>query len=146
LLKNPKAEWADRTLVHHVGRWGKGKAEDSKFRSCAIQNSRFSLVNNEALYDLQSDPGESKNVIAEHPEVVASLRASYEKWWADVQPLLVNEAVTDIPKMNPMKEIYWKQFGGSPDDKMLTKMAPKTTAGSAEAQTPRKERRKKAVK
>jgi arylsulfatase len=103
-------------------------------------------VNNAELYDLKADPGESKNVIAEHPEVVASLRANYEKWWGDVQPLLVNEAVTDIPKMNPMKELYWKQFGGSPDERMLNKMAPETTAGSDEAKTPRKERRKKAVK
>jgi arylsulfatase len=145
LLKNPKAEWADRTLVHHVGRWAKGKAEESKFRSCAIQNSRFSLVNNEALFDLKADPGESKNVIAEHPEVVASLRASYDKWWADVQPLLVNEAVTDIPKINPMKELYWKQFGGSPDERMLNKMAPETTAGSAEGEAavkPKRERKR----
>jgi len=142
LLKNPKAEWADRTLVHHVGRWGNGKAEESKYRSCAIQNSRFSLVNNDELYDLKADPGESKNVIAEHPEVVASLRASYDKWWADVQPLLVNEAVTDIPKMNPMKELYWKQFGGGPDEQMLKKMAPQTTAGSGEGKEPRKRKAK----
>ena len=146
LLKNPKAEWADRTLVHHVGRWGHGKAEESKYRSCAIQNSRFTLVNNAELYDLKADPGESKNVIAEHPEVVASLRASYDKWWADVQPLLVNEAVNDIPKMNPMKELYWKQFGGAPDEQMLKKMAPVKTAGSEEGKEPRKERRKKAGK
>jgi arylsulfatase len=144
LLKNPKAEWADRTLVHHVGRWKKGMVAEAKFKSCAIQNSRFSLVNNEALFDLKSDPGETKNVITEHPEVVASLRASYDRWWADVQPLLVNEAVTDIPKMNPMKELYWKQFGGAPDDKMLNKMAPKTTAGNeeGEAAKPKRERKR----
>lgn len=47
LLKNPKAEWPDRTLVHHVGRWGKGNAEQLKYAKCAIQNSRFTLVNNE---------------------------------------------------------------------------------------------------
>jgi arylsulfatase len=102
-------------------------------------------VNNAELYDLKTDPGESKNVIAEYPEVVASLRASYDKWWADVQPLLVNENVVG-PKMNPMKELYWKQFGGAPDEKTLTKMAPKTTAGSVKDEAPRKERRKKAVK
>ena len=44
-----------------------------------IRGSR--LVNNDELYDLQSDPGESKNVIAEHPEVVATLRAAYDQWW-----------------------------------------------------------------
>ena len=124
LLKDPKTEWADRTLVHHVGRWAHGKAAESKYAKCAIQNSQFTLVNNDELYDLQSDPGESKNVIAEHPEVVAKLRAAYDQWWDDVQPLLVNENVTSIPKINPLKEIYWKQFGGGPDEAMLRKMDP----------------------
>ena len=73
LLKNPKAEWADRMLVHHVGRWKNGTAEQSKYAKSAIQNSRFTLVNNEELYDLKADPGETTNVIAEHPEVVAEL-------------------------------------------------------------------------
>jgi arylsulfatase A-like enzyme len=122
LLKNPKAEWADRTLVHHVARWAKGKIEDSKHKNSAIQNSRFTLVNDKELYDLQVDPGEKINVITEHPEVVAKLRATYDEWWIDVQPLLVNENVTDIPKINPMKELYWKQFGGEPSDAMLKKM------------------------
>ena len=148
LLKNPQAEWADRTLVHHVGRWAKGKAaeceihevrdpelaihagqqqralrpqgrprrnqerhQEAKFAKCSIQNSRYTLVNNAELYDLKADPGEKTNVIADHPDVVATLRASYEQWWKDVQPMLVNEAVTNIPKINPLKELYWKQFG-----------------------------------
>ncbi len=68
LLTNPKAEWPDRTLVHHVGRWGKGKAADSKYAKCAIQSSQYTLVNNTELYDLKADPGEAKNVIAEHPK------------------------------------------------------------------------------
>lgn len=116
ILKNPKAEWADRTLVHHVGRWAKGKAENDQFCNCAIQNSQFSLVNNTELYDLKADPGETKNVIAEHPEVAAKLRAIYGQWWTEVRPLLVNENVTDIPSINPFKALYYKQFGGSPTD------------------------------
>jgi arylsulfatase len=140
LLKNPQAGWADRTLVHHVGRWDKGMAADSKYKRCAIQNSRFTLVNNAELYDIKADPGEGKNVFAEHPEVVASLRASYEKWWGDVQPLLVNENVVG-PKTNPMKELYWKQFGGGPDERMLRKMAPKTTAGSEEGEAPQEKKK-----
>jgi arylsulfatase len=129
LLANPKAEWADRTLVHHVGRWPHGKAENAKYQKCAIQNARFTLVENKELYDLKADPGEKNNVIADHPEVVAGLRTAYEIWWADVQPLLVNENV-NAPKMNPMKKLYWKQFGGGPDAGMLRKMDPdKTTYG-----------------
>jgi arylsulfatase len=131
LLKNPQADWADRILVHHVGRWGKGKAAESKYAKCAIQNSRFTLVNNAELYDLQADPGEKNNVIAAHPEVVAKLRAAYGQWWQEAQPLLVNENVTG-PKVNPMKELYWKQFGGGPDAALLKKMDPNKTAGGGE--------------
>lgn len=144
LLKNPKAEWADRTLVHHTGRWAKGKAADSKYAKSAIQNSRFTLVHNTELYDLQADPGETKNVIAEHPEVAAKLRATYDQWWTDVQPLLVNENVTNIPKINPLKELYWKQFGGGPDEAMLRKMDPtKGAAGEADGSPNKKAERRK---
>jgi arylsulfatase len=131
LLKNPKAEWPDRMLVHHVGRWAKGKATESKYASCAIQNSRFTLVNNEELYDLKTDPGETKNVIAEQVDVTAKLRAAYDRWWEQVRPLLVNEDVVG-PKMNPFKELYWKQFGGGPDERLLDRMNPeKASAGAA---------------
>jgi len=137
LLKNPKAEWADRTLVHHVGRWAKGKAAQSKYAKCSIQNSRFTLVNNEELYDLKADPGETKNVIAEHPELVAKLRTAYDQWWNEAQPLLVNENVVG-PKMNPFKALYWKQFGGGPDEKLLKRMDP---TGAGDDAKPAKARR-----
>jgi arylsulfatase len=140
LLKNPKAEWPDRTLVHHVGRWAAGKAADSKYAKCAIQNSRFTLVNNDELYDLKADPGETKNVIAEHPEVIAKLRAAYDQWWRDVQPLLVNENAVG-PKINPMKELYWKQFGGGPNAALLNRMdANKTAGGGDESEAPRQKK------
>jgi arylsulfatase len=85
LLKNHQAEWADRTLVHHVGRWGKSKAADSKYSKCAIQNSRFTLVNNSELYDLKADPGETKNVAAVHPDIVEKLRAEAKTREAEIQ-------------------------------------------------------------
>jgi arylsulfatase A-like enzyme len=116
LLKNPQESWADRTLVHHVGRWKSDEVAKSPYRNCAIQNARFTLVNNNELYDLKADPGESKNVIAEYPEVAANLRATYNQWWIDVQPFLVNEdAYKTAPKINPFHELYYKQFGGAPD-------------------------------
>ncbi len=91
LLKNPRADWPDRYLVIHVGRWGKGKAEESKCRNMAIRSRRFRFVNNEELHDMIRDPGETKNVIHEHPEVVADMRAFYDAWWEETLPLMVNE-------------------------------------------------------
>ncbi|MEO6786751.1 MAG: sulfatase-like hydrolase/transferase, partial [Chthoniobacteraceae bacterium] len=123
LLTQDKTEWPDRTLVTHVGRWPRGKAADAKFTNCSIRDSRFTLVNNRELYDLATDPGEKTNVIEQHPDVVSKLRAAYDKWWNDVQPMLVNEDAVG-PKMNPFKELYFKQFGGEPDAAMLRQMDP----------------------
>jgi arylsulfatase A-like enzyme len=123
LLKNPHASWPDRMLVTHVGRWPAGHAAEAQYAKCAIRNSRFTLVNNIELYDLQADPSESKNVLGEHPENVAELRKAYDEWWAACLPLLVNEDVVG-PKINPMKELYWKQFGGEPDARLLEQMDP----------------------
>ena len=142
LLRNPQGSWPDRILVHHTGRWKNGKAADSKYSKCAIQNSQFTLVENKELYDLKADPGETTNVIAQHPDVVATLRAAYDQWWTDVQPMLVNENVIG-PKMNPMKELYWKQFGGGPDDKLLKRMDPGGGVGDDEDSPPQTKKRVK---
>jgi arylsulfatase len=97
LLNNPAADWEKRILVHHVGGWEPGEAAQSKHARVSIQNERFTLVNNEELYDLSTDPGETKNVIAEHPKVVNQLRKTYDKWWIRMQPGLVNEDAYEPP-------------------------------------------------
>lgn len=115
LLADPAAEWPDRTLVTHVGRWEKGQAARAKFARSSIRDSRFRLVEDKELFDLAADRGETINVIDKHPEAVAKLRAAYDQWWLEVQPLLVNEDAVG-PDVNPFKALYWKQFGGGPDD------------------------------
>ena len=110
ILKNPQTDWADRTLVTHLGRWPRGKAAESKFAGCSIRNERFTLVNNQELYDLRQDPGERKNVITDHPKVVEMLRRSYDEWWQSVLPCLENEQAVE-PKTNPFHDLYYKQFG-----------------------------------
>ena len=107
----------------HVGRWPRGKAAEWKIKSCSIRNRRFALVNNAELYDLKADPGETKNVIEQHPEIVTRLRAAYDEWWSDVLPRLENEDAIG-PKINPFKALYWKQFGGGPDEALLRQMDP----------------------
>ena len=86
-----------RHLVHHVGAWEPGEAAQSKHARVSIQNKRFTLVNNKELYDLSNDPGETENVIAEHPQVVNQLRAVYDQWWTRMQPRLVNEDAYQPP-------------------------------------------------
>jgi arylsulfatase len=38
-----------------------------------------------------------------------------------VKPLLVSDGTVG-PKINPMKALYWKQFGGGPDEALLKRM------------------------
>ncbi len=131
LLMEPDADWPDRTLVTHVGRWPRGKMADFKFRGCSIRDARFTLVNNAELYDLQSDPGETKDVSAAQPAEMEKLRAIYEQWWSDVQPMLVNEDAVG-PKVNPMKALFWKQFGGGPNEALRKAMDPELSRSAKE--------------
>lgn len=128
LLDNPRADWPDRNLFVHVGRWANGQAKQSQYANCAVRNSRFRMVSvgngkeNWELFDILKDPGEKHDVRAEHPKVFAELKAAYDQWWRDLQPELVNEDVVR-PKYNAFHELYWKQFGGGPNDgkKLKTK-------------------------
>ena len=108
LLRNPNAEWPDRYLFVHRGRWNRGKVKESKYTKCAVRSQRFRLVNNQELYDIEKDPGETTNVIDKYPEVVAKMRKAYDQWWDEVLPAMVNE---DVPyaKENPFRVLYLKQ-------------------------------------
>ena len=96
-------------------------------------------MNNKELYDLEADPGETENVMDAHPGMVAGLRAAYDQWWTEVQPLLVNEDVVPV-SINPFQELYYKQFGGSPTAADLKRMEPAGPA-SKPAAAQRKARR-----
>ena len=126
LIKNPKTTWADRETFFHVGRWAKAGAPNSfgkgnpdpdasKYKNFAVRNQKWRLVNNE-LYDIENDPGETKNVIADYPQVAQDLRAAFDRWWAEVRPLMINEdASLDTGK--PFSDLFAKQKAesGIPD-------------------------------
>jgi arylsulfatase A len=54
------------------------KAQGRPFKSLAGE-PRFEL------YDLATDPTESKDISAQHPEIVERLRAAYDQWFTDVE-------------------------------------------------------------
>jgi arylsulfatase len=113
LLTDPKAEWSDRTLFTHLGRWPTGaKIADHKYGGCAVRSARWHLVSNEKgkrkrwqLFDVKADPGEKNDVAEENAEVVRDLEKAYDRWWDSVQPQLVNEKAVG-PKVNPFRELY----------------------------------------
>jgi arylsulfatase len=138
LLKDHTADWPERTLFTHAGRWPKGTPPaEYKYASCSVRTPRWHLVSDWRpvdpkakkgkpdakpakkaqaaqqrwqLFDVEVDPGEQTDVAAKHADVAERLVAAYDKWWDSLQPQLVNEDAVG-PKVNPFKELYWQQFG-----------------------------------
>jgi arylsulfatase len=129
LLANPTAPWPDRVLFTHFGRWAKGADRDTaKYRAASVRVPRWHLVSQTGargpkwmLFDVSQDYGETKDVQADHPEVVSDLTGQFEEWWKSLEPALVNERATG-PRVNPFKERYWRQFGGGPSEEDLRLM------------------------
>jgi hypothetical protein len=80
LLKGDDKGWPERTLIVHSQRI----ETPEKWRKSAVMTDRWRLVNGKELYDMQADPGQKKDVAADHAEVVTRLRKVYDAWWADV--------------------------------------------------------------
>ena len=55
-----------------------------------VMTERWRLVNSdgESLYEIEKDPAQRRNVAEEHPEVVARLRAFYDRFWKKISPRL----------------------------------------------------------
>ena len=111
LLKDAKAEWPDRELFIHCGRWDAGKRDAAIFGKCAVRTEEWRFVNNKELYHIKYDPSESQDVAAANPEVVAKLRESYQQWWDSTLPFLVNEGLPSVgPDEQPLALRYAKQL------------------------------------
>ncbi|MBB3207968.1 arylsulfatase [Rhodopirellula rubra] len=123
LLKDADAKWPDRELFVHCGRWPTGGRDDFKFKKCAVRTERWRFVNNAELYDISADPSETTDVAQTNPEVVAKLRQSYDRWWATLTPLLVNE---NLPKVAPAEQPLAIRYHNQLKEKSIPEWAPET--------------------
>lgn len=111
LLERPKAaaEWQDRFLFSHRANWSEGaNPDDHQWKNFAVRNQRFRLVG-DALFDMEVDPGQTENVAAAHPGVVAAMRAAFNRFWKEARPLMVNEGLP-TPSDKPFRIHYEKQL------------------------------------
>jgi arylsulfatase len=107
LLRGTQTTLPERMLVVQYGQI------INKWDSCVIWN-KWRLVKGGELYDLATDPGQKNDVAAAHPDVLAKMRAHYEKWWAGVEPK-VNEFTavslgSDKQPLVPLTSADWESI------------------------------------
>jgi arylsulfatase A-like enzyme len=88
----------DRILVVQYGQ------TPARYEAAVMWN-KWRLVKGTELYDLKADPGQHRNVAAEHADVAQKLRAHYDGWWADVGPRVAEfvPIVIGAPQENPVR-------------------------------------------
>jgi arylsulfatase len=116
LLTGKSDRWPERTLFAHVARWPPGERAKHRYEGATVRRGKFDLVRIEsasrgraytdrpgfhraatpdgdwALYQRFADPLQTRNVAAEHPELVERLRGEYARWWEASREFLIHEA------------------------------------------------------
>lgn len=91
-LRGRETSLADRSVV--IQFTAQGNALARKGRRAAVAWRQWRLIEDKELYDLTSDPAQKTDVASLHPDMVARMRTTYEKWWAGVEPVIARtEAV-----------------------------------------------------
>ena len=58
--------------------------EPIKWRKSAVMSNKMRLVNGKELYDISTDPGQTKDLANQQPDVVNKMRGYYNEWWNSV--------------------------------------------------------------
>ncbi len=74
-------EWSDRHLMVFRGQGERGAIRSQQWRAVQARPGQW------ALYDMESDPGETTNVAKQHPELIATFRDEYEAFLTEVDAL-----------------------------------------------------------
>lgn len=93
-----------------------------KWRLSCVMKENWRLICGRELYDLSTDPEQRNDLSAQHPDVVADLRAEYEKWWElcsrqfnQVSPAHIGAAacpevnLTTMEMCNDDSDVVWHQ-------------------------------------
>ncbi|NQU42124.1 arylsulfatase, partial [bacterium] len=116
LLRGEIEQFPDDRI--HFVQYRQGTEAPEKWTN-TVMTRRWRLVYGKELYDIKADPGQKRDIAAEHPDVVARLRAAHEEWWTEVEPqfldlcpiVLGNDAEnpTCLDAMDVMGDVAWNQ-------------------------------------
>jgi len=124
LFKDKKAKWPNRILYMDTQR-GQNLV---KYQKYSVMDQDWRLVDGKELYNVTEDLGQTKNVIAQNPEVAARLAEGYERWWQSFEKDSPNQRYAYIkvgsPYENPSRisahdmltgkfQHVWHQYGAA---------------------------------
>jgi arylsulfatase A len=101
LLTGDAPDWPDRMVFARTAGWrsvlsfNEPVVRDLHTLGKTVRTQRWRAVNEGdgwMLYDMPADPSQQRDAAGDHPEVVARLRAAYDRWLADV---------TQVPIVRP---------------------------------------------
>ncbi|GAA5506300.1 arylsulfatase [Novipirellula caenicola] len=75
-------DWPERFVISDSQR----VRDPIKWRGSSVMSQKYRLINGKELYDITVDPGQKNNIAKDHPEVVATMREFYDKWWDELKP------------------------------------------------------------
>ncbi len=135
LLKNNKTTWKRQHLVlQYIGGPYGNKMPPKPREFSVVITKQWRLVNSghERLFNIITDPTQSKNIAAQHPEIVAKLRKLYDPFWKKISPRLTPVSI-DIgnPDDNPTtlcSQDWYMPQGNPPWHFNIIKKLPKVTA------------------
>ncbi|WP_299537078.1 sulfatase [Ulvibacterium sp.] len=95
----------ERTLFWHYPHYGNQGGDPSSI----VRKGKWKLIHywedgSQELYDLEEDPGEQKDVKAEHPEITADLSSALKSWLAEVKAVIPEKDAEYDPKMDELRD------------------------------------------
>jgi arylsulfatase A-like enzyme len=90
ILSTQTARWPDRAIItdsqrmEHLVKWRQAAVMTANWR--LVSPSQDGDTSKLELYEIEKDPAQKNNVIAQNPAVAQRLKSEYEKFWAEVSP------------------------------------------------------------
>lgn len=112
ILRGDESSLADRMLVINYSRMPGMKVSYTTSHpalphrdGAAVLWKRWRLLENRALYNLDKDPRQERDVAASHPAVVQRLRSHLDRWWAGLEESVAEpqRVIIGSPAENPSR-------------------------------------------
>lgn len=79
-LTDTVTTYPERTIITDTQR----EEMPEKWKNSAVMTQRWRLIKGYELYDMERDPGQTRNVAGYYPTTVRQLREEYNQWWDEI--------------------------------------------------------------